>query len=146
MFRKKTKQHNPGFLLINITTVFVFFLRRLRSTVSCTALLLWISPATNDIFVDIPWQQTAVGLLLPAGNTVAAVRPTQQTASDQTPTMTAQTLVLLSHLEPALNLRSITVTTCMHILLQLWAHPVRLFLFLPLISNGHLISQMMIQM
>lgn len=62
----------------------------MRSTVSCTTLFCCEDRLRNNIFVDIPWQQTTVGLLLPAGNTVSAVPPTQQTVLKQTPTMTVQ--------------------------------------------------------
>lgn len=57
--------------------------RRVRSTVSCATLFCCEDQRRADGFVDVPWQQTTVGLFLPAGKL--------QTAPLWTPTVPVQT-------------------------------------------------------
>lgn len=87
--------------------------QKVRPTDSCATPFCFKDHLRNNIFVDIPWQQTTVGLLLPAGNAVSLSLCLQLSKLHQSGhppwqfTLLVEKLHFLDlflHLEPASNL------------------------------------------
>lgn len=96
----------------------------MRSSDSCATLLCCKNQLRNNIFVDIPWQQTTVGLLLPAGNAVSfslCLHLSKLHWSKHPPRhlkllikQLHHVLDLFSNVELALNLQCTTFKACLY--------------------------------